>query len=53
LGSTVAEGKRLLDKFRPTQGHELDRKTAKQVSKAMIGRRLSQEEAKRLLAKFD
>lgn len=27
-------------------------KTEKQVPKAMIGRRLSQEEAKRLLAKF-
>jgi len=28
-------------------------KTEKQVPKAMIGRRLTQEEAKRLLAKFD
>jgi hypothetical protein len=36
-----------------TEGHELDGKTMKQVPKAMIGRRLSQEEAKRLLAKFD
>jgi hypothetical protein len=35
-----------------TEGHELDRKTIKQVPKAMIGRRLSQEEAKRLLAKL-
>jgi hypothetical protein len=35
-----------------TEGHELDRKTEKQVPKAMIGCRLSQEEAKRLLAKF-
>jgi hypothetical protein len=34
------------------EGHELDRKTEKQVPKVMIGRRLSQEEAKRLLAKF-
>jgi hypothetical protein len=36
-----------------TEGHELDRKTEKQVPKAMIGRRLSQEEAKRLLAEFE
>ena len=36
-----------------TDGHELDGKTEKQVPKEMIGRRLSQEEAKRLLAKFD
>jgi hypothetical protein len=35
-----------------TEGHELDGKTEKQVPKEMIGRRLSQEEAKRLLAKF-
>jgi hypothetical protein len=35
-----------------TEGHELDGKTEKQVPKAMIGRRLSQEEAKRLLAKL-
>jgi hypothetical protein len=42
-----------LDEGEFTEGHELDRKTAKQVPKAMIGRRLSQEEAKRLLAKFD
>jgi hypothetical protein len=34
-----------------TEGHELDRKW--RVPEAMIGRRLSQEEAKRLLAKFD
>jgi hypothetical protein len=33
-----------------TEGHELDRKW--QVPKAMIGRRLSQPEAKRLLAKL-
>jgi hypothetical protein len=36
-----------------TEGHELDRKTEKQVPKAMIGCRLSQEEAKRLLANFE
>jgi hypothetical protein len=30
-----------------------DPKTEKQVPKAMIGRRLSQQEAKRLLGKFD
>jgi len=34
-----------------TEGHELHRKW--RVPKAMIGRRLSQEEAKRLLAKFE
>jgi len=33
-----------------TEGHELDRKW--QVPKEMVGRRLSQGEAKRLLAKF-
>jgi hypothetical protein len=42
-----------LDQGTFTEGHELDRKTAKRIAKAMIGRRLSQEEAKRLLAKFD
>jgi len=36
-----------------TEGYELDRRTEKQVPKAMIGCRLSQEEAKRLLAKLD
>jgi hypothetical protein len=35
-----------------TEGHELDGETERQVPKAMIGRRLSQHEAKRLLAKF-
>jgi len=35
-----------------TEGHELDLKTEKGVPKAMIGHRLSQDEAKRLLAKF-
>jgi hypothetical protein len=34
-----------------TEGHELDRKM--RVPKAMIGRRLSQDQAKRLLAKFE
>ena len=33
-----------------TEGHELDRKW--KVAKQMVGRRLSQAEAKRLLAKF-
>jgi hypothetical protein len=42
-----------LDEGTFTEGHELDRKTAKQAPKAMIGRRLSQTEAKRLLAKFE
>ena len=41
-----------LDEGTFTEGHELDRKTEKQVPKAMIGCRLSQEEAKRLLARF-
>ena len=39
-----------LDEGTFTEGHELDRKW--QVPKAMIGRRLSQEKAKRLLAKL-
>jgi hypothetical protein len=34
-----------------TEGHELDRKW--KVPEQMIGRPLSQEEAKRLLAKFE
>ena len=43
---------RLMDWIRASfaEGHELDRKW--KVAKEMIGRRLSQEEAKRLLAKF-
>ena len=41
-----------LDEGEFTEGHELDRKTERQLPKAMIGRRLSQEEAKRLLAKL-
>jgi hypothetical protein len=40
-----------LDQGEFAEGHELDRKW--QVPRAMIGRRLSQEEAKRLLGKFD
>jgi hypothetical protein len=39
-----------LDEGEFTEGHELDRKW--KVAKEMIGRRLSQAEAKRLLAKF-
>ena len=39
-----------LDEDEFTEGHELDRKW--RVPKEMIGRRLSQAEAKRLLAKF-
>jgi hypothetical protein len=35
-----------------TENHELDRKTERQVPKAMIGRRLWQAEAKKLLANF-
>jgi hypothetical protein len=42
-----------LDAGEFTEGHELDGKTEKQVPKEMIGRRLSQAEAKRLLAKFE
>jgi hypothetical protein len=41
-----------LDEGTFTEGHELDGKTEKQVPKTMIGRRLSQTEAKRLLANF-
>jgi hypothetical protein len=40
-----------LDEGEFTEGDELDRTW--QVPKAMIGRRMSQEEAKRLLAKFE
>ena len=39
-----------LDQGDFTEGHELDRKW--RVPKPMVGRRLSQEEAKRLLAKL-
>jgi hypothetical protein len=42
-----------LDQGEFTEGHALDSKTEKQVPKEMVGHRLSQEEAKRLLAKFD
>ena len=40
-----------LDEGEFTEGHELDRKW--KVAKEMIGRRLSQAEAKRLLAKLE
>jgi hypothetical protein len=40
-----------LDQGEFTEGHELDRKW--RVAKEMVGRRLSQEEAKRLLAKLE
>ena len=39
-----------LDQGEFTEGRELDRKTTKQVPKELIGRRLSQAEAKKLLA---
>jgi hypothetical protein len=39
-----------LDEGEFTEGHELERKW--KVAKEMVGRRLSQAEAKRLLAKF-
>ena len=47
MRSALAE----LDQGEFTEGHELDRKW--KVAKEMIGRRLSQEEAKRLLAKLE
>jgi hypothetical protein len=40
-----------LDEGEFTEGHELDRKW--KVAKEMVGRRLSQEDAKRLLGKFE
>jgi hypothetical protein len=40
-----------LDEGEFTEGHELDRKW--KVAKQMIGRRLTQAEAKRLLAKLE
>jgi hypothetical protein len=40
-----------LDEGDLTEGHELDRKW--KVAKEMIGRRLTQAEAKRLLAKLE
>ena len=40
-----------LDEGEFTEGHELDRNW--KVAKEMVGRRLSQHEAKRLLAKFE
>ena len=40
-----------LDEGEFTEGHELPGKW--KVAKEMVGRRLSQEEAKRLLAKFE
>jgi hypothetical protein len=40
-----------LDEGEFTEGHELASKW--KVAKEMVGRRLSQEEAKRLLAKFE
>jgi hypothetical protein len=40
-----------LDEGEFTEGHELDRKW--KVANEMMGRRLPQEEAKRLLAKFN
>jgi hypothetical protein len=40
-----------LDEGEFTEGHELDRK--RKVAKEMIGRRLSQEGAKKLLAKLE
>jgi hypothetical protein len=42
-----------LDEGEFTEGHELDSKTEKQVPKEMVGRRLSQGEAKKLLANLE
>jgi hypothetical protein len=53
MGADASAGVIALDEGTFTEGYELDRNTEKQVPKAMIGRRLSQEEAKRLLAKFN
>ena len=39
-----------LDEGKFTEGHELDRKW--KVAKEMVGRRLSEQEAKRFLGKF-
>ena len=44
-------GVHALDEGDFTEGHELDRKW--KVAKEMVGRGCSQEEAKRLLAKFE
>jgi hypothetical protein len=41
-----------LDQGEFTKGHDLDRKIEKQIPKVMIGRRLTQAEAKRLLSKL-
>ena len=46
MSTAIAE----LDEGEFTEGHELDGKW--KVPKEMIGRQLSQEQAKRLLAKF-
>jgi len=46
MSAAIAE----LDEGEFTEGHELDRKW--KVAKEMVGRRLSQAEAKRLLAKL-
>ena len=46
MSAAIAE----LDEGEFTEGHELDGKW--KVPKEMIGRQLSQEQAKRLLAKF-
>jgi hypothetical protein len=40
-----------LDEGEFTEGHELDRKM--RIAKEMVGRRLSQEEARQLLVKFE
>jgi len=50
MGADASAGVIALDEGTFTEAHELDRKW--QVPQEMIGRRLSQEEAKRLLAKF-
>jgi hypothetical protein len=52
IGSVTRYKRASLAGLNSTEGHELDPKTERQIPKAMIGRRLSQEEAKRWLAKF-
>jgi len=42
-----------LDEGEFTEGHELDPKTGRRVPKEMIGRRLAQGEAKRVLARLE
>ena len=49
LAATKAE----LDDGTFVEGHQLAAKLSKRVPKSMIGRRLSQDDAKKLLARFE